>query len=55
MNSILQQFFMIKSFKQMILNFPLKNVPSETEVNGFLIIDDFLYQFQRMYIALQHS
>ena len=34
MNSIIQQFFMIESFKKIILNFPIKNKPDATEVNG---------------------
>ncbi len=33
MNSIIQQFFMIDSFKKIILNFPMKNIPATTEVN----------------------
>jgi ubiquitin C-terminal hydrolase len=33
MNSIIQQFFMIESFKKIILNFPMKNIPATTEVN----------------------
>ncbi len=34
MNSIIQQFFMIESFRKIILNFPTKNIPDATEVNG---------------------
>lgn len=54
-NSILQQFFMIDKFKHMVLN---KSVPKEVEsaeVNGKIIVDDFMYQFQKLYHHLEYS
>lgn len=54
-NSILQQFFAIDKFKHMILN---RNIPQnckEVEVNGKIIVDDFMYQLQKLYHNLQYS
>ncbi len=35
MNSILQQFFTITPFKQIVLNFPLKGIPAKSTVNSY--------------------
>lgn len=54
-NSILQQFFMIDKFKHMILS---RSVPSdckEAEVAGRIVVDDFMYQLQRLYHNLEYS
>lgn len=50
MNSILQQFFMIKPFRSLIMS--LQPNIEESEVNGIKIVDDFLYQLQKMYSHL---
>ncbi len=55
MNSILQQFFFIGSFRKEIVEFRLDKVPEMTLVNGVKIVDDFLYQLQRMYVYLEMS
>jgi hypothetical protein len=54
-NSILQQFFMVEKFRYLLLN---RQVPVDlktVEVNGATIIDDFMFQLQKMYYHLQFS
>lgn len=53
MNSILQQFFMIKSFHSLIMS--LESKKEESEVSNVKIVDDFLYQLKKMYIHLELS
>lgn len=36
----------------MVLTFPLKEIPTKTVVNEIEIVDDFLYQLQKMYTYL---
>lgn len=50
MNSILQQFFMIKQFYNLVMSLEAKK--EVTQVNNAYIIDDFLTQLQEMYINL---
>ena len=50
MNSILQQFFMIKQFYNLVMSLEAKK--EVTQVNNANIIDDFLAQLQEMYINL---
>lgn len=50
MNSILQQFFMIKQFYNLVMSLqPNKEV---SVINNITFIDDFLAQLQEMYINL---
>lgn len=51
MNSILQQFFMIRQFYNLVMC--LESSSEETEVNGVKLVDDFLAQLQEMYIHLE--
>ena len=53
MNSILQQFFMIKQFHSLIMS--LKPKEEETEINEVKVVDDFLYQLQQLYVHLELS
>ena len=53
MNSILQQFFMIKQFHSLIMS--LKPKSQQSEINGVQIVDDFLYQLQKLYVHLEWS
>lgn len=54
-NSILQQFFMIDKFKHMILSRTVPSGCKEVEVSGRIVVDDFMYQLQRVYHNLEYS
>lgn len=54
-NSILQQFFMIEKFRYLVLNGPVPEDCKTVEVAGKPLVDDFLYQLQKMYYHLQFS
>lgn len=53
MNSILQQFFMIKQFQQLVMRLTARS--EESDVNGVKLVDDFLYQLQQLYTHLKYS
>jgi hypothetical protein len=55
MNAILQQFFMIPKFRQLVLTRPPSTDYKTITVNGKESVDDFMYQLQRMYYHLQYS
>ena len=55
MNSILQQFFVIKDFRELVFSLRYDPTLVETEVNQKKIIDDFLYQLQKLYAHLYLS
>lgn len=54
-NSILQQFFMIEKFRYLILNGPVPEDCKTVEVSGKPLVDDFVYQLQKLYYHLQFS
>jgi ubiquitin C-terminal hydrolase len=53
MNSILQQFFMIKQFYNMVMG--LQSATEVVEIKEVRLVDDFLAQLQEMYIHLACS
>jgi len=53
MNSILQQFFMIRQFYSLLLSLRAKE--EKSTVDGVELVDDFLYQLQQMYVNLEWS
>ena len=54
-NSILQQFFMIDHFRHMVLSKPVPKEVQRVEVGGREVVDDFMYQLQKLYHHLHHS
>ena len=55
MNAILQQFFVIKEFRELIFSLKCDPMLEPTEVKDRKIIDDFLYQLQKLYAHLHLS
>lgn len=53
MNSILQQFFMVKKFYKLVMS--LEACTETSQVNEVELVDDFLAQLQLMYIHLKWS
>lgn len=55
-NSILQQFFMIPKFRDLLLSITIPPEGFKTvDIDGKSLVDDFMYQLQKMYYHLQFS
>jgi ubiquitin C-terminal hydrolase len=54
-NSILQQFFMIDKFRHMVLSRTVPKDIESVEFNGKIIVDDFMFQLQKLYHHLEYS
>lgn len=52
MNSVLQVFFMIPAFRNLVLGQPRKDDCKTIVHNERTVTDNFLYQLQRMYTNL---